>query len=164
MKDRRGGFTLVEIIVVISIIMVLAAMIIPGLAKGQYLSKKAATKSEISNMETALALYESDYGAYPEDDEDNYSSKKMVDALNGKTEEGQPRKKTYYPFKKKQFNKDGEYYSVLNQPFYYQENASVTTKDDTIMKNLDTFDIWTSDGKNIKDGKNKDGPNINNWD
>ena len=156
MKDRRGGFTLVELIVVISIIMVLAAMIIPGLAKGQYLSKKAATKSEISNMETALALYESDYGAYPEDDEDNYSSKKMVDALNGKTEEGQPRKKTYYPFKPKQII-DGEYYSVFNKPFYYRENASEETKDVTIMKNPDKFDIWTSDGKKVDDG-------INNWD
>ena len=161
MKDRRGGFTLVELIVVISIIMVLAAMIIPGLAKGQYLSKKAATKSEISNMETALALYESDYGAYPEDDEDD-SSKPLVEALQGKTEEGKPRKKTYYPFKKKQII-NGEYYSVFNQPFYYQENASVTPKPED-MKNPDTFIIWTSDGKNIKDVKNKDGPNINNWD
>jgi prepilin-type N-terminal cleavage/methylation domain-containing protein len=157
MTDRRCGFTLIELIVVISIIMVLAAMIIPGLANGGWLAKKAATKSEISNMETALALYESDYGAYPADDADN-SSKPLVDALKGdsKPKEGETRKKAYYPFKPKQIV-DGEYRSVLNKPFYYRENASETTKDDTIMKNLDTFDIWTSDGKKIDDG-------INNWD
>ena len=158
MINKRDGFTLIEVIVVISIIMVLAAIIIPGLANGQYLSKKAATKSEISGMELALALYESDYGAYPEDEESN-SSKPMVDALKGNPNpgEGEARKKTYYPFKTRQFNKDGEYYSVLNKPFYYRENASEKTKDDTIMKNLDKFDIWTSDGKGKDEG-------INNWD
>ena len=154
MSAKRNGFTLVELIVVI--IMVLAAMIIPGLTKGQYLSKKAATKSEISNMETALALYESDYGAYPDDDEDN-SSKNLVDALKGNSqpEEGQARKKAYYPFKSKQII-DGEYYSVLNKPFKYRENASEATKTEE-MKNPDTFDIWTSDGRSSDEG-------INNWD
>ncbi|HLD35422.1 MAG TPA: prepilin-type N-terminal cleavage/methylation domain-containing protein [Planctomycetota bacterium] len=157
MTDKRGGFTLVELIVVISIIMVLAAMIIPGLTRGQYLTKKAATKSEISSMETSLALYESDYGAYPTEVDGN-SSRALVDALKGnsKSDEGQPRRKAYYPFKAKQIV-DGEYYSVFNKPFYYRENASEQTKDDTIMKNPDTFDIWTSDGKKTDDG-------INNWD
>jgi len=154
MTDRRG-FTLIEILVVMSIILVLAVMIIPGLAGGRYLAKKAATRTEIANMETALNLYEADYGAYPEDAEDN-SSKPLVEALGGKSKEGEPAKKTYYPFKKSRVIND-EYYSEFNKKFCYRENASEKPKDDTIMKNPDSFDIWTHDGKVKEDG-------INNWD
>jgi len=153
MKDRAGGFTLIEVIVVISIIMVLAVMILPGLIKGQYLAKKAGAESEIANMETALQLYESDYGGYPADIEGN-SSKALVDALNGDRKADPPRK-TYYPFKTKQIV-GGEYCSVFNKPFYYRENASEKIKTEE-MKKPDSFDIWTSDGKKTDDG-------INNWD
>ncbi|MEW6027443.1 MAG: prepilin-type N-terminal cleavage/methylation domain-containing protein [Planctomycetota bacterium] len=156
-RKNCAGFTLVEILVVISIIAVLAVMIIPGLVKSRYLAKKAATRTEIANMETALGLYAADYGVYPDDDEDD-STKKLVEALKGDPnppEGGQPRK-TYYPFKKSRLN-DGEYYSEFDKPFKYRENASETEKDENEMKNLDTFDIWTDDAKGNEKG-------INNWD
>lgn len=151
-----AGFTLIEILVVMSIILVLAVMIVPGLVNAKYLSKKAATRTEIANMETALNLYESDYGAYPDDDEDN-SSKPLMEALTGDPNpgEGKQPRKTYYQFKASRII-DGEYCSEFKKPFFYRENASVTEKTDD-MKNKDSFDIWTDNGK-----KNETG--INNWD
>jgi general secretion pathway protein G len=153
MTDKRAGFTLIEVIVVISIIMVLAGLLLPGLVKGQYLAKRAGTEAEVANMETALALYESDYGGYPADVDGN-SSKPLVDALKGDRKADPPRK-TYYTFKPKQII-DGAYYSVFNKPFYYRENASEKTKTEE-MKKPDSYDIWTSDGK-------KEDQGINNWD
>lgn len=153
MKDARNGFTLIEILIVMSIIMVLAVMIIPGLVNSRYLVKKATTKTEITQMESAIAMYESDYGAYPVG-LDNNSSKALVDALNGDRKADPPRK-NYFPFKAKRII-DGEYYSEFNKPFYYRENASKKTKTEE-MKKPDSYDIWTSDGK-------KDDTGINNWD
>lgn len=150
---NRRGFTLVEILVVMSIIMVLAVMVIPGLVKGRYLAKKVATRSEIANIETALSVYESDYGGYPSE-ADGYSSLSLIEALNGDRKSDPPRK-NYFPFKSKRII-GGEYYSEFNKPFYYRENASNSTKADD-MKNPDTYDIWTHDGRDDEFG-------INNWD
>jgi prepilin-type N-terminal cleavage/methylation domain-containing protein len=152
MTDRRG-FTLVEILVVMSIIMVLAVMIIPGLVKSRYLAKKAAVRSEIANIETAINMYEADYGGYPAEAESN-SSRALVDALNG-DRKAEPPRKNYFPFKAKRII-NGEYYSELKRPFYYRENASEKTKTDE-MKKADTYDIWTHDAKDDEFG-------INNWD
>ncbi|MBI5779830.1 MAG: prepilin-type N-terminal cleavage/methylation domain-containing protein [Planctomycetes bacterium] len=154
--QRCAGFTLIEILVVMSIILVLAVMIVPGLAGSRYMAKKAAARTEIANLETALSMYEADFGAYPEDDDD--SSKPLVEALGGKTEEGKPPKKTYYPFKKSRINEgDGKYYSEFKKPFCYRENASEEDKEGKEMENKDSFDIWTDNGKGDDKG-------INNWD
>ncbi|MDI6732555.1 MAG: prepilin-type N-terminal cleavage/methylation domain-containing protein [Planctomycetota bacterium] len=148
----RTGFTLIEVIVVLSIILVLASLVIPGLVKGRYLSRKAATRAEISEMERAIAMYNSDYGAYPSDSSDN-SSSALLDALKGDPKADPPRR-PYYKFLPKRIA-NNEYKSIFDKPFYYRENESEKTKTDE-MKNPFTFDIWTHDGKDKADG-------INNW-
>jgi general secretion pathway protein G len=59
------GFTLIEMLVVISIIGILAVLIAANLNSARSRARDAERKSDLKNMETALRLYYNDYGAYP---------------------------------------------------------------------------------------------------
>ena len=62
----RGGFTLIELMLVVIIIGALTAMVMPRLAGRTEQAKVSAAKADISaNIATALKLYELDNGRYP---------------------------------------------------------------------------------------------------
>lgn len=64
-KGRRG-FTLVEILLVVTIIGILAALVIPKIAgRGQDARNKAAFSDVNGGIKTALGMFEVDTGAYP---------------------------------------------------------------------------------------------------
>ena len=62
---NRQGFTLIEIMVVIVILAMLAALVGPKLMGRTDDAKIQTTRTQISNMETALKLYKLDNGTYP---------------------------------------------------------------------------------------------------
>jgi general secretion pathway protein G len=62
---RRRGFTLVEIILVVAIIMTLVGLVGPRLASKAKSAKKNATKIEIHNVKTALGNFEVNVGRFP---------------------------------------------------------------------------------------------------
>lgn len=63
---RAGGFTLIELMLVIVIISALAAMVVPRLAGRSDEARVAAAKADIKgNLSLALRLYEVDNGRYP---------------------------------------------------------------------------------------------------
>lgn len=65
MKNRTG-FTLIEIMLVVIIIGVLAAMVIPNMSGRGSQARIAAAKVDIeANLMTVLDLYELDNGRYP---------------------------------------------------------------------------------------------------
>lgn len=67
-NDKRG-FTLIEIMVVIVILALLAALVGPKLIGRTDDAKIGTTKTQIKQLETALKLYKLDNGAYPSTDQ-----------------------------------------------------------------------------------------------
>ncbi|MDQ3621733.1 MAG: type II secretion system major pseudopilin GspG [Verrucomicrobiota bacterium] len=62
---RRRGFTLVEMLLVLVILAVLAAIVIPKFSGRSQQAKMTAAQSQISSMEMALDSFEVDTGYYP---------------------------------------------------------------------------------------------------
>jgi prepilin-type N-terminal cleavage/methylation domain-containing protein len=65
MKKISAGFTLVEIIVVVSIVAILSAIIYANFSQGSAQSRDAKRKSDLRNLQTAIELYKTENGRYP---------------------------------------------------------------------------------------------------
>lgn len=66
MKKKRAGFTLIELMIVIAIIAILAAILVPNFLKARAQGQLTACKSNCKNIATALEMYSSDNGGrYP---------------------------------------------------------------------------------------------------
>jgi general secretion pathway protein G len=62
---RQGGFTLIEIMVVIAILGILAALIVPKIMSRPDEARRVAAKQDIGTIMQAMKLYRLDNGRYP---------------------------------------------------------------------------------------------------
>jgi prepilin-type N-terminal cleavage/methylation domain-containing protein len=63
---RRGGFTLIELMIVIAIIAILAAILVPNFIRARAQGQLTACKSNLKNIGTAMEMYSTDWsGKYP---------------------------------------------------------------------------------------------------
>ena len=62
---RPGGFTLIELMIVIVILGLLATMIMPKILSRPEQARRLKAKVEIRNIESALALFKTDTGRFP---------------------------------------------------------------------------------------------------
>jgi len=66
MRKKRKGFTLIELMIVIAIIAILAAVLVPNFMRAREASRLTACKSNLKNISTAVETYSNDYdGLYP---------------------------------------------------------------------------------------------------
>ena len=63
MKNKKG-FTLIELLVVIAIIAILAAMLLPALARAREQARRANCISNLKQLGLASHMYAQDYGEY----------------------------------------------------------------------------------------------------
>ena len=62
---RRTGFTLIEVLIVIVVIAILAAIVIPRLLGAGRQAKEAALKATLQQLRNAVALFQAQCGCYP---------------------------------------------------------------------------------------------------
>jgi type IV pilus assembly protein PilA len=62
---KRKGFTLIELMVVIAIIIILAAIAIPNYLKMTERAKKSRLAADFATLATVLETYKTDWGKYP---------------------------------------------------------------------------------------------------
>ncbi len=68
---NKTGFTLVELLVVISLIGFLTAILLPAIAKVKDRAIKTKVRSTVERLAMALVTYQSEHGEYPPDGIDN---------------------------------------------------------------------------------------------
>jgi len=65
LKSVRNAFTLIELLIVVAIIAILAAIAVPNFLEAQTRSKVSRVKADIRTMATALEAYITDVNSYP---------------------------------------------------------------------------------------------------
>lgn len=66
MKDKEKGFSLIELLIVVAIILIIAAIAIPNLLRARMAANEASAVGTLRTLNTAAITYESTYGnGYP---------------------------------------------------------------------------------------------------
>ncbi|QDT37533.1 type II secretion system protein [Stratiformator vulcanicus] len=63
--SSRAGFTMIELLGVIVIILILMALIIPSVGAAMRVARNAKVRAEITGLDTGLSTFKNEFGAFP---------------------------------------------------------------------------------------------------
>ena len=63
--ESQKGFSLIELLIVVTIILIIAAIAIPNLMKSKIQANEAAAVETLRTLETSTIMYSTTYGGYP---------------------------------------------------------------------------------------------------
>ena len=123
---RRNSFTLLEILIVIGIIAILAALTVGGLQFAGDKSDEAKTRAIMKEFEMALEKYKNDKGTYP-----------IVKGADDKGAEVDFSKSAWEKFKAGKYlggNLSGQLMDGYDNPFWYRYPGT---------RNKGKYDLWS---------------------
>lgn len=82
-KKLHNGFTLIELLIVVAIIGILAALLTSNFVALRERARDAQRKSDLRQLQSALELYRSDKGSYPQTSANNYQLPSSVISGDG---------------------------------------------------------------------------------
>ena len=65
MRNKQKGFSLIELLIVVAIILIIAAIAIPNLLRSKMAANEASAVATLRTLNTASISYSTTYGSYP---------------------------------------------------------------------------------------------------
>ncbi len=65
MRKKVKGFSLIELLVVVAIILIIASIAVPNLMRSKMATHESSAVSSLRTLNTASVAYSTNYGAYP---------------------------------------------------------------------------------------------------
>ena len=65
MRNKQKGFSLIELLIVVAIILIIAAIAIPNLLRSKMAANEASAVATLRTLNTASISYSTTYGGYP---------------------------------------------------------------------------------------------------
>jgi prepilin-type N-terminal cleavage/methylation domain-containing protein len=65
MRKQQKGFSLIELLIVVAIILIIAAIAIPNLLRSKMAANEASAVGSVRTINTACVSYSTTYGGYP---------------------------------------------------------------------------------------------------
>jgi len=65
MRNKQKGFSLIELLIVVAIILIIAAIAIPNLLRSKIAANQASAVASMRTLNTSASLYSSSYGVLP---------------------------------------------------------------------------------------------------
>ena len=65
MRSRQKGFSLIELLIVVAIILIIAAIAIPNLLRSKMAANEASAVASLRTYNTSIVAYETTYGTAP---------------------------------------------------------------------------------------------------
>jgi len=65
MRNKQKGFSLIELLIVVAIILIIAAIAIPNLLRSKIAANQASAVASLRTLNTSAVLYNTNYQQYP---------------------------------------------------------------------------------------------------
>jgi prepilin-type N-terminal cleavage/methylation domain-containing protein len=130
-SSRTRGFTLIEMLIVISIITILGGMILVAIGAARRTSRENATSAIIKQLEAALTRYETDFSDYPPSDGDTMGmrgSENLWKCLRTEKKEGPYITSKEVPSCDSDKNGQMEIADAFNRPILYIHHKDYSNK------------------------------------
>ncbi len=164
---QRRGFTLIELLIVVAVITILSSLAVVNFLQVRERAKRAAAKSFIAQLETAISMYKIDTGHYPPDEKGSASLREALcpdpaDPIYNNPEWRGP----YLEFKDKQINNYGEILDPWHKGqgdrvhiYFYKADIDENPLTWPPFHNKSSYDIYSKgfDGKTGTDDIDGDG-------